>query len=186
MAGPDMEDPGADPRRMRRARGGRKGGREADESVRAGLAEVTSFSMRVKIEFERIPVFQRRFLNNCWHYTMDISQVDPAEGAKRDARARAGRRVRDEGMMPGGVGPDEARGGMQAPRRTRRTRKKEVSVEDAEGEETVEGRRYVWLDVKCEAFQYTPVLEIIRKRKEKPKEKPKEKRKEKPKMDSTQ
>jgi len=88
------------------------GGMEVGEEL-SELAKVTTFSMRVKIEFERIPVFQREFINSSWHYTLDIKQISPAgsgfegEGGmprvgSRGLRGSGGRTSRP---LPGGAAP---------------------------------------------------------------------------------
>lgn len=106
------------------------------------LFKPSQFSMRVKIEFERIPVFIRRLLTNSWRYRITILSVTPA-----DAASGAGTRGTDGGTRQG---PGFATAGPAK------------AVETKPDEDvTLEARHYVWVELNGEAYQFMPLLQKV-------------------------
>lgn len=113
------------------------------------LGRIWTFTMRVKVEFERIPVFQRRFMSNCWHYGLEIDRVAPGGGSSETTRAAPSSR----GWTPGAE--EHGSGGR---RRTPEPRRPAAAPgqDDEETTTEVESDRYIWLECRCVAHQYIP------------------------------
>ncbi len=114
------------------------------------LSKATAFDFSVRIEFKRIPVFVRRFLNNSWHYTMRVKSVVPMDEAgdigddRRFARRDRDDEISDAAYARLGRGPTG--------RRIARGRDK-----DEDTESVSVSRKFVWIDLACEGRQYTPL-----------------------------
>ena len=145
-------------RRRRPEAGTTSGGGTTD-----ALAKVTAFRMDVRLPFERIPVFLRGFLNNSWHYAVEIKSVVPVASGTGSRSAGGGRL---EGR-PGGV-PGEEPESAGLPGRARQPRpgrsERAPAPREAEGETTVEPKKHAILSLQCEARQYTRMLEKIKQR----------------------
>ena len=164
MGGMMGDEPG---RRGGRPRDGDSGGVTRTKNIRDGMAYVWSFKMRVKIEFERVPVFVRRFLNNSWHYNLVVEKVDPVGGTSGGTSTSS---AREPGMSMGRTSmrssPGRRPGGLMdtPPDAMDQPFERRAMQGEATDEETVEGRQYVYLECTCEAFQYTPLMKKIAER----------------------
>lgn len=168
MAGGDM---GGRPGGMPSPYGGRPGPREGGSGGGKGSPEAAAtsgndlyvtypFSMSVKIEFDRIPVFLRRLMNSSWRYRVEVLKVLPASSTTQTGEGMsAGRGAMSGGMPPGmthgapgpGFGP-----GFTAPATA--PKPQVAPVVPTEGTaESVEVRNYVWLDISGEAYQFSPI-----------------------------
>lgn len=120
---------------------------------RAGndMAYVNTFSMKVKLDFERVPVFLRRLLNNSWRYRVQINNVTPAEGGRISAGAVA------SGAPPPMLGTPPPMLGAPPPPAFGLPPVAQANA--AADEPPITVRKYVWVELQGEAFQFTPLRE---------------------------
>lgn len=136
---------------------------------------IWSFTMNVKIEYERIPVLVRRLISNSWRYRITIRSVEPVPGS-RPVSQELGRRS----TPPTGRGARPTPPAAAAPRgrppgvmpRTRAGRAPARTSLIASGtraapmlEELEELHNYVSVDITGEAYQFRPLREQIAKAK---------------------
>jgi len=110
---------------------------------------VNTFTMKVKLDFERVPVFLRRLLNNSWRYRVTVNSVMPTEGGRG---AMALESSGAPGMPPAPMPPMPMPGLMPpgAP---------PPSGGAATSDPALAIRKYVWLELQGEAYQFTPLRE---------------------------
>ena len=112
------------------------------------LSKATAFNLAVRIEFKRIPVFMRRFLDNSWHYTMRVKSVVPMDEAgdigvdRQYVRRDRDEEISDAAYARLGRGPTGRRIGRD---------------EEEDTESVSVSRKFVWIDLECEGRQYTPL-----------------------------
>lgn len=142
--------PGRAPRgsdgRSRRGAPGDMDDRMGKPKAQNEMGRIWTFTMKVKVEFERIPIFQRRFMSNCWHYGIEIDRVAPG-GDSVASRATP----RSSGRTPGMKDP-----GLMGRRRSSEPRRSAVEPgrDGEEGTTEVQSDRYVWLECRGVAHQY--------------------------------
>ena len=132
------------------------------------LYKTFSFSMRVKVEFEHIPVFIRRLLSNSWRYRVKILTITPTTGGTRGGEGMGGGMgMEDRGVvMPppnGGAAPAPAPsfGLGFAPAAVTQAPPPPRPISGTETIEPVEVKNYVWLDLSGEAYQFSPAREKL-------------------------
>jgi len=141
------EDMAEGPMRPRRRPGG-PSPEERPGEMRRTVARSPSpfrvwrFSMRVKIEFEHIPVMLRRLLGNSWRYRISLPSIEPAVRIGTSSEIS-----RSRGRLRGRTAPE-------APER-QPIRREPMPI----AEEPEEVRNYVWVDIEGEGYQFTPLRE---------------------------
>ncbi len=153
-----------------RGRGAMGAGRRITRDVESAQAaaktpandvyKVRAFEMRVRLRFERIPVFVRRLISNSWRYRVRIIDVTPVEtpvpgrgptplrgappGGGRAMPPGGGRTIRrdEDTAQPGAPAANAA-----APRRSRLA---EAPV--------IEAGNYVILHLTGEGYQFSPLM----------------------------
>ena len=141
--GPTQREPGGSPR------SGSTPLRTGTTAMTTGQSDpynIFEFDFMVKIEFEHLPVFLRRFLNNSWRYKITIKSIKPAETSSLSGRELAGSR----GRTVAGMRPSRDRPLPDPSRRAAGTAKEEEMPSVL--------RNYVWVTISGEGYQFTPLL----------------------------
>lgn len=142
--------------------GGAGAGAAAGRRPGNDMYYVNTFTMKVKLDFERVPIFLRRLLNNSWRYRIEVTNVTPTEGG-RGASARPVSGGGAPGMpgmpgmpampgMPGMPGMPTQAGGAGVP-----------SAAGAAADVAISVRKYVWVELQGEAYQFVPLREKYKK-----------------------
>jgi len=164
---------------------------------------VTNYlTMRVRLEFEHIPVFLRDFLNNSWRYRVRVTEVGPAVSPEQEQGPMpAGGLIRPQPRIPalpsslrpplsmtggrpspapgppaGGLIRPQPRipalpsflspslsmtGGRPSPAPGPLAGGPAAGAATKPEETTFEVRNYAWVDLECEAYQFTPLMQTM-------------------------